>query len=74
MADLVDELMDLIEEDADHLGCTNEVQRARDIVSGGTSCVRQRAVYAACRDAGESHDEAMQAVAKSLIAEFAADL
>jgi carboxylate-amine ligase len=74
MTDLVEELMDLIEEDADHLGCTNEVQHARKIVSGGTSSDRQRRVYAKCRAADESHEEAMQAVTQSLITEFVSDL
>ncbi len=74
MADLVDEMMDLIEEDAEYLGCTNEVQRAREIVSGGTSSDRQRRVYATCRKADESHEEAMRAVTQSLIAEFVTDL
>ncbi|MGI9393372.1 MAG: carboxylate-amine ligase [Boseongicola sp.] len=74
MHDLIEELLELIEEDAKHLGCTDSVLRARDIVSGGTSSDRQRRIYAACREAGENHDEAMQAVTQSLVAEFVADL
>lgn len=74
MADLVDELIGLIEEDAAHLGSTEEVARAREIVRGGTSASRQRAVFATARAAGQDSAAAMRAVVAHLIEEYHADL
>ena len=45
LVDLTGELLELVQEDAEALGCTAEVERARRIVSQGTSAERQRAVY-----------------------------
>ena len=74
MKDLVDEMLDLIEEDAGVLRCIDATQRARQIVEGGTSSERQRRVYAGEREAGASHHDALCAVVRSLIDEFTADL
>lgn len=69
-AALVDELIALIGEDADQLGCREDLDRARATVTRGTSSERQRRVHAAARDAGASEREAVEAVVDSLIAEF----
>ena len=72
--ELVEELIDLLEEDAGVLQCTGALHRARDIVSGGTSASRQRAALADARARGADHDGQMRAVVSHLIEEFHADL
>jgi carboxylate-amine ligase len=69
-ADLLEEILALIAEDAEHLGCTAEVQHARRIVAEGTSAHRQIAAYAASRAAGANENEALQAVVDTLVGEF----
>ena len=54
MAALVDELLEMIAEDADALGCAVEVAHARNIVRDGASAHRQRAVW---REAGGASDD-----------------
>ncbi|TVP70701.1 MAG: carboxylate-amine ligase [Rhodobacteraceae bacterium] len=70
MADLMGELIELLEADAMVLGCLNELRGAQDILAMGTSSERQRAVFAAARDDGATDEEALRAVVHSLIAEF----
>ncbi len=59
MAVLVGEILDLIAEDAEALGCTDEVARAPDIVRDGTSAHRQREAW---RDAGRGNGATRQVV------------
>ncbi|MGJ8623321.1 MAG: carboxylate-amine ligase [Yoonia sp.] len=73
-AQAVDELLELIAEDAKALECETEVARARDIVAGGTSADHQRAVYARAKEGGADHKTALNAVVQQLIEDFAADL
>jgi carboxylate-amine ligase len=73
-AQAVDEIIELIEEDAEAMYCVPEVHAARDIVKIGTSADQQRKVFAGAKDAGASDQEALNAVVESLIADFAADL
>ncbi|WP_121631808.1 carboxylate-amine ligase [Tropicibacter alexandrii] len=72
--ELIDELIELIEEDAGILHGLREVENARDIVANGTSSTRQRAVLDEARQAGADHDGQMRAVVQHLIEEFHADL
>ncbi len=74
MNDLVTEMIDLIEEDAGVLGCTEAIHGAFRIVEGGTSADRQRAVYDRATDKGEDHHNALCAVVRHLAEEFTADL
>lgn len=71
---LVEELMDLLQEDAAELKCLTELARVREIATEGTSADRQRAALAAARDAGANHEGQMRAVVHHLIEEFHADL
>lgn len=73
-AELLDELIELVREDAEALGCVAEVENARTILDTGTSADRQRAAYAAARAGGADHHEGLQAVVRHLIDEFHADL
>ena len=71
MADLVEELIDLCRDDAEALGCAQELRHARRIVAEGSSADRQRAAFKAAQDAGADEAEALRAVVDHLIAEFA---
>jgi carboxylate-amine ligase len=67
--DLMEEILELVREDAHALGCTKEAERARAIVAGGTSADRQLAVYKAARAAGADDATALRGVVDHLIAE-----
>ncbi|MEO1676768.1 MAG: carboxylate-amine ligase [Pseudomonadota bacterium] len=67
---LADELLGLIAEDADALGCLAEVERIRTLVHEGTSADRQRAARDAALSAGQSQEAAMRAVVAHLVEEF----
>jgi glutamate---cysteine ligase / carboxylate-amine ligase len=68
-ADLVEELIALVDEEAGRLGCLAQVQDARDILARGTSADRQLAVYEQARASGADEQEALIAVVDWLIAE-----
>lgn len=68
-ADLLEELIALISEDAEALGCLNEVNHARTIVARGSSACRQINTYDAAITGGERKPDAMKAVVDQLITE-----
>ncbi|MDJ0820513.1 MAG: carboxylate-amine ligase [Paracoccaceae bacterium] len=70
MPDLMDELVELIEEDAAILGCFAELEGARSIALEGNSTRRQRAVRQAAADKGADHADQMRAVVAHLIEEY----
>ena len=70
--DLVEEIIALVREDAEALGCVAEIERAREIVAGGTSADRQVAVFEGALSRGASRQEALCAVVDHLVAETAA--
>lgn len=74
MSDLVEELLELLEEDALFFESMQELETAREIMRTGTSSTRQRAAYDAARKAGADHDAGLKAVVSHLIEEFHADL
>ncbi len=67
--DLLDEMIELVREDAEALGCLAEVGRARDVVKRGTSAHRQIAIYEKAREAGAEDAEALRKVVDWLIEE-----
>lgn len=71
--DLLEEMIALVREDAEALGCWPEVQRAREIVERGTSAHGQLAVHRAALAAGADRIEAGRAVVDWLITETARD-
>ncbi|KAA0920680.1 carboxylate-amine ligase [Aquicoccus porphyridii] len=73
-SDSIDDILDLIAEDAGILGCTREVEHSRTILRDGTSANRQRAVHRGAVEAGQSRDDALRAVVQHLIEEYHADL
>ena len=66
---LIDELVELVSEDAEALGCLPELEHARAIVTEGTSADKQLATYHAAREAGAGDHEALVAVVDFLIEE-----
>lgn len=69
MAQLVDELIDLVGDAASDLGCLEEVQRIRDITTFGTSSDRQLRVYNDALAGGATQQEALISVVDHLIVE-----
>ncbi|MBV9685652.1 MAG: carboxylate-amine ligase, partial [Alphaproteobacteria bacterium] len=68
-ADLLEEILSLIDLDARHFGCLMEVQHPREILARGTSAHRQLAVFEQALAAGADRAEALAAVVDWLIAE-----
>ena len=73
-ADLLEELIEMVAEDADVLECRDEVDAARNILAAGNGADRQRRVRQAVLDGNGDEGEAMRAVLGSLVEEFHADL
>jgi carboxylate-amine ligase len=70
-AQMVEELIALVREDAEELGCLREVEYTRTILERGTSAHRQIRTYNAARAAGASEREALVAVVDFLTRETA---
>ncbi|MCV2880837.1 carboxylate-amine ligase [Actibacterium sp. XHP0104] len=70
MAALVEEMIELLSEDAAALGCLSELQATRDIIAHGTSADRQRRTYEAALADGKEDREALRDVVRLLIDEF----
>lgn len=73
-SELVEEWIELILEDAEHLGCVADIENAREILRRGTSADQQRAVYAKQLAAGASEEDALRAVVDMLIEETVAGI
>lgn len=61
-ADLLEEIIELVREDAVTYDCLPEVEKTREIVSRGTSAHRQVEVYARAREEGAEEREALAAI------------
>lgn len=72
--ELLEELIELIGEDTEALGCRAQVEHARQIVHEGTSAHRQIETYARAVAAGADTAEALRTVVDGLIEETVADL
>ena len=72
--DLLEEIIDLVQEDAAFFESSAEIENARDILRHGTSAERQRQAYSSARDAGKDDHEALQSVVRHLIEEYHTDL
>ena len=68
-AELLEEILALIDQDARHFGCRDEVSHARLILARGTSAHRQLAVFDAAVAQGASRAQALVAIVDWLIAE-----
>ncbi len=69
VVELVDELIELVREDASALGCTQEIESLRQITERGTSAHRQVARFDAFLQNGASEEDALKGVVDHLIAE-----
>ena len=65
--DLLEELIEFVEEDAEYLGCADEIHNLRNIITDGTSAHNQLRVYQQARDAGMKDREALVPVVDWLI-------
>ena len=68
-ATLLEELIDLVREDAGALGCIEDVERSREILARGTSADRQIEVFERAMADGADHHRALEAVVDMLIGE-----
>ncbi|HNP35076.1 MAG TPA: carboxylate-amine ligase [Woeseiaceae bacterium] len=72
-ADLLDELIELVAEDADAIGCSSEIAHTRTILQRGSSAHRQLEIHDQALSSGKSRAESLQDVVDFLILETAAD-
>ena len=70
LADLIEEIIELVGEDAERLGSSALLARARDMARGNTSAERQRATYREAMARGADAVEACRAIVDMLIGEF----
>lgn len=68
-ADLLEELLELVREDAEELDCVREIEHGRTILKRGTGADRQLDRYIALQEAGASEHEALQGVVDLVIQE-----
>jgi carboxylate-amine ligase len=72
MSELIEELIDLLSEDARELGCEDELAHLRTIGEQGTSADRQLTLYRERIDQGATPKEALRDVVDFLVAETVA--
>jgi len=70
-AELLEELISLVREDAEALGCVAEIERLREILARGTSAHRQRQVFEQAKTDGATDAEALRSVVDWLVQETA---
>ncbi len=70
-AELLDDVLGLVAEDAEALGCVEELASVRDILSRGTSAHRQLKAYELAQAAGSNKEECLRAVVDMLVADTA---
>ena len=68
-ADLLEEMIEILREDAEHFGCLDELEAARDILNRGTGAHRQVERYNQALADGASQEEALRAVVDRMIEE-----
>ncbi len=69
--ELLEEMLSLVGEDAEALGCEQEVAGVRDILSRGTSAHRQLRDFELEQAAGKSVEDSLKAVVDTLISDTA---
>ena len=72
--ELMEELIELVREDAERLDCVAEIDHARDIVARGTSAQRQLALFQEAQKQGADERQALEQVVDMLIEETAMGL
>ncbi len=69
--ELIDEVLYLVAEDAEALGCVEEIASVRTILQRGTSAHRQRKTYELAEAAGCSREECLRKVVDQLVKDTA---
>ncbi|MCP5446194.1 MAG: carboxylate-amine ligase [Chromatiaceae bacterium] len=67
--DLLEEIFELVAEDAEYFECVDELHHAREILARGTSAHWQVGTFRQAKAAGASNEEALHAVVDMLIKE-----
>jgi len=67
--ELADEVMELLQEDAEYFNCLGELRHIKNIIEHGTSAHRQVAAYRSALNSNKDHDEALRLVVDHLIEE-----
>jgi carboxylate-amine ligase len=68
-SELLEEMLALVRDDAEHFGCVAEVEHAREVLARGTSAHRQVSTYTQALSEGADQQEALKAVVDMLIEE-----
>ena len=66
-AELLEEMLGLVREDAEYFGCVAEVEHAREVLVRGTSAHRQVSAYREALSRGANEQEALKSVVDMLI-------
>lgn len=74
MAQLIEEILELVAEDAEALDCTHEIAHARTIIARGTSADRQLATFHAATKDGKPEVDALRDVVATLITDTSSGL
>ena len=72
--ELLDEILNLTAEDAEALGCEEEIASVQDILTRGTSAHRQLRAYELEAAAGRNNEECLRAVVDTLVQDTAEGL
>ena len=72
-AKLMEELLEMIAEDAEVLGCVEEVQHVKRILKRGTSAERQVKTFETAKAKGNGDEDALKAVVDDLLRETLSD-
>ena len=68
-SELLEEMLALVRDDAEHFGCVAEIEHAREVLAQGTSAHRQVSTYKEALSNGADKEEALKAVVDMLIEE-----
>jgi glutamate---cysteine ligase / carboxylate-amine ligase len=69
IGELIEEIIGLVREDAEALGCLDEVLHARTIIKRGTSAERQIKVFETAKEAGDDTSAALKKVVDQVLQE-----
>lgn len=69
LKELIEELLELVQVDAEHLNCLDEIRHAYEIINRGTSADRQLERFHSMKETGVSDHEALIAVVDNLMTE-----
>ncbi|GAA0770968.1 carboxylate-amine ligase [Roseibium denhamense] len=72
--DLIEELIELVEPDAQHFGCTLEIKHLRNIARGGTSADRQLEIAGDVPEDGHVPEDKLASIVDNLVTETQAGL